>query len=100
MLGLQAESPKAADNNNAMRTLAEAFATLSAVAGFVASWLWFKASIMPLPLPPHGTTITAAEIEAEYLALVHTAIFNRWAAIATATSTLFGALAVVTSNLS
>lgn len=83
-----------------MRTLAEIFAVLSAVAGFVAAWLWFKASTMPLPLPLHGTTITSVEIEAEYLALVRTAIFNRWAAIATATATLFGALAVVASNLS
>jgi len=82
-----------------MRALAEAFAILSAVAGFVAAWVWFKASTMPLPLPPHGATITAAEIEAEYLALVRTAIFNRWAAIATAGATLFGALAVVATAL-
>jgi hypothetical protein len=83
-----------------VRALAEVFAVLSAVAGFVAAGLWFKASTMPLPLPPHGTTITAVEIEAEYLALVRTAIFNRWAAIATAAAALFGALSVVVSSLS
>jgi len=81
-----------------MTRLAESFALLSAGGGFVAAWLWFKASTMPLPLPPRGKTITAADIEAEYLALVRTATFNRWAAIATAAATFFGALAVVASS--
>ncbi len=83
-----------------MSLLAEAFALLSAAGGFVAAGLWFKASTMPLPLPPHGKAITAADIEAEYLALVRTATFNRWAAIATAAATFFGALAVIASRLS
>jgi len=81
-----------------MTRLAEAFALLSATGGFVAAWLWFKASTMPLPPLPHSKTITVADIEAEYLALVRTATFNRWAAIATAAATLFGALAVVASS--
>ncbi len=81
-----------------MTRLTESFALLSAAGGFAAAWLWFKANTMPLPLPPHGDTITAAEIEAEYLALVRTATFNRWAAVATAAATFFGALAVLASS--
>jgi hypothetical protein len=83
-----------------MKTASTVFAVLSAAGGFAAAWLWFKASTMPLPFPPHGETIKAADIEAEYFALVRTATFNRWAAIATGAAALFGALSVVASRLS
>ena len=82
-----------------IKDLSVAFSIVSALAGVVASGLWYKASTSPLPPLPHGEVIDESDIEAEYFALARTAMLNRWAAVATALAAFSGAISIAATNL-